>query len=157
MKNFNASNLETLLNLVGFRCDEYLWLDFSLGETFNEKFSYYRFTCKIENDVLKVNTKSYMADNEELVAIEVVIGDKTESEVLYEILSNEGILKSMSKVWNTDIDIVRLHKKLNIEFKNKQYLRFIGLAENTLDICNKFEKIAIYMQLNNKTHIVEVA
>lgn len=161
MKNFNFLNLDTLIYNAGLKIDdEYPFLSFDLSETIDEKYRILNFKCRmIDENNMNIKTTKYNYESNRNVNADfnIEIGDKTESEVLYEIFSNKESLEAMKDVWQTDITINKIHTILNIEFKNKQYFRFIGFAENTLSICNKFEKIAIYMQLNNKTHIVEVA
>lgn len=158
MKNF-----ETLLCNVGFRCDEYNYFNFSMGEKFGEKFSYYGFNCKRENDKLKVEGYSYNADGRSIANFDIDITDKTESEVLFEILSNEQILNEMSKAWQQEITLEMVHEKLKIEFKNKQYFRFIDVADNAENVLcercdhnNVLGEVKIYKQLNNGKHVIEV-
>jgi hypothetical protein len=56
-----------------------------------------------------------------------------------------------------------IHEKLKIEFKNKQYFRFIDVADNAENVLcercdhnNVISEVKIYKQLNNGKHVIEV-
>lgn len=165
MKNFNFINLDTLIYNAGLKIDdEYPFLSFDLSETIDEKYRILNFKCRMidENNMNVKTTKyNYEANRNVNADFNIEIGDKTESEVLYEILSNKDSLDSMTDVWQTDININKIHTILNIELKNKQYFRFIDVADNIESLSleqdgEKISEVKIYMQLNNKKHVIEV-
>lgn len=165
MKNFNFINLDKLIYNAGLRIDdEYPFLSFDLLETIDNKYRILNFKFRMidENNMNVKTTKyNYEANRNVNADFNIEIGDKTESEVLYEVLSNKESLDAMKDVWQTDININKIHKILNIEFKNKQYFRFIDVADNIESVSleqngEKISEVKIYMQLNNRKYAIEV-
>lgn len=165
MKNFNFINLDKLIYNAGLKIDdEYPFLSFDLLETIDNKYRILNFKFRMidENNMNVKTTKyNYEANRNVNADFNIEIGDKTESEVLYEVLSNKDSLDAMKDVWQTDININKIHKILNIEFKNKQYFRFIDVADNIESVSleqngEKISEVKIYMQLNNRKYAIEV-
>lgn len=165
MKNFNFINLDKLIYNAGLKIDdEYPFLSFDLLETIDNKYRILNFKFRMidENNMNVKTTKyNYEANRNVNADFNIEIGDKTESEVLYEVLSNKESLDAMKDVWQTDININKIHKILNIEFKNKQYFRFIDVADNIESVSleqngEKISEVKIYMQLNNRKYAIEV-
>lgn len=165
MKNFNFINLDKLIYNAGLKIDdEYPFLSFDLLETIDNKYRILNFKFRMidENNMNVKTTKyNYEANRNVNADFNIEIGDKTESEVLYEVLSNKHSLDAMKDVWQTDININKIHKILNIEFKNKQYFRFIDVADNIESVSleqngEKISEVKIYMQLNNRKYAIEV-
>lgn len=165
MKNFNFINLDKLIYNAGLIIDdEYPFLSFDLLETIDNKYRILNFKFRMidENNMNVKTTKyNYEANQNVNADFNIEIGDKTESEVLYEVLSNKDSLDAMKDVWQTDININKIHKILNIEFKNKQYFRFIDVADNIESVSleqngEKISEVKIYMQLNNRKYAIEV-